>query len=172
MKFPEEKRYLKIHEVGLYSMAKDRNLKLDEMMLSVYLRGKFLRFNMNPFYLKDSIVIDELNISRNTLRRIRNILKTKALIKFTPGLGVKNHTTYTMLDTYMATSRDGINQKGSSTTPLKGSAATPFHNVLNRKNEIKGMERDRNINFKSKRQRTSATPINEVVQRVFQGSAV
>jgi hypothetical protein len=107
-RFPEEKHYLKIHEIGLYRMIKRRKMKLDETMLATYLRGKFVRFNKNPFELADKVIKDELNISRDTLRRIRENLQIKGLIEYEPGDGHKRKTLYFMLDTYMSCSRNGI----------------------------------------------------------------
>lgn len=67
----------------------------------------------------------ELNISRNTLRTLRNKLQETGVIKFNSFEGRGLNTIYTMLDSIMVSSRK-INKRGQNQT-LKGSISAPFN---------------------------------------------
>ena len=74
-------------------------MKLADMMLAVYLRGRSCQFG-NPFKLSNKVICYDLNISEQVLRRIRKRLQVKGVISFDAGEG-KAFTTYQMLDTLM-----------------------------------------------------------------------
>ena len=82
-----------------YVTCKKVNLRLDDIALAVYLRGKSCRFG-NPFRLNNSTICKELNTTERILRRIRKRLQDKSLIRFNQGDG-KIYTEYTMLDIVM-----------------------------------------------------------------------
>lgn len=76
-------------------IRKKVKLKASTMMLLIYLCRKAFKHG-NPFKLLDKAIIDELNMSRATLRRHRNQLKDKGLISVKSGQGNSN-TEYTIL---------------------------------------------------------------------------
>ena len=82
-----------------YDIVRRRKLSPSQVALAVYLRGKYCRFNQNPFYLTDSVICKEYNISKQRLRRLKKALQLKGLIKFDSGIGRGVATEYTMLDT-------------------------------------------------------------------------
>ncbi len=86
-------------KLSIYEITRRRKMKLGDMMIAVYLRGRSCQYG-NPFKLSNKIICYDLNISEKTLRRIRLRLQTKGVISFDAGIG-KNYTRYEMLDTVM-----------------------------------------------------------------------
>ena len=89
--------YQNIQE-DIYEICRRRKLKLDELALAIYLRGKSLRFG-NPFYLTHRTIYKELNTSRKIIDKIKDRLQLKGVIKYNPGVG-RLYTEYHILDTF------------------------------------------------------------------------
>lgn len=87
---------------GFYDVCRRRKLKLDEVALAIYLRGKYCFFRTPVFYLPDKQIYKELNTTRRVLDKVRKRLQVKGLIKYDPGDGRGNTTGYTMIDSVMA----------------------------------------------------------------------
>lgn len=92
--------YQKVYE-DLYEITRRRKLKLEELALAIYLRGKYCRFG-NHFYQSDTATCYELNITPKILRKVRSELQIKGLIKFDAGQGRGKATVYTVLDQLIA----------------------------------------------------------------------
>ncbi len=79
-----------------YDICKDRQLKLDEIAVAVYLRGKSCRYG-NPFRLANKTIYKQLHSTRRIIDKVKYRLKMKGVLKFKAGVG-KDWTEYTMLD--------------------------------------------------------------------------
>ena len=96
----------------IYEICKRRKLKLDELALSIYLRGKALRFG-NPFYLTNKTICSELNITLKILRKVKSRLQTKGIIEYDNGQGNRHWTKYVMLDTVIMKGAQKVTFKGA-----------------------------------------------------------
>ena len=83
----------------IYGMARRRQMKLDELMFAVYLRGKSCRYG-NPFRLANTTIYNDLATTRKITDKLKARLQLKGVIKYNSGLGTK-WTEYTMLDSVM-----------------------------------------------------------------------
>jgi len=109
---------------NFYEVCRRRELKLDEVALAIYLRGKYCFFRAPVFYLSDKQIYEELNTSRRVLDKVRKRLQIKGLIKYNPGDGRGNTTSYTMIDSVMAPYLDKkVYQTVNKGVPKR----TPFH---------------------------------------------
>jgi len=101
----------------IYEMARRRKMRLDELMLAVYLRGKAKRYG-NPFKLSNGTITHELAQSEWIIRKVRARLQTKGLIKYNVGTG-KLWTEYHMLDTVMLPNKvmHSLSTRVRKTTP-------------------------------------------------------
>jgi len=70
------------------------------MLLYIYLRGLYCRFQKPIFFCFDKQIKDHLNISQSTLARSRQFLQKRGVLKFCSGKGTKA-TEYTMLGTIL-----------------------------------------------------------------------
>jgi hypothetical protein len=96
-------RYQKLHE-DIYDMMKRRKMGWCELGFAIYLRGKALRFG-NPFFVSNNGIILETGTSEFILRRLRDLLQVKGVIKYDIGNGKRHPTTYYMLDSVMIPQR-------------------------------------------------------------------
>jgi len=70
------------------------------MLLYIYLRGLYCRFQKPIFAWYDKKILEHLAISQSTLSRSRQYLQKQGMIKFRSGRGI-NPTEYTMLGTVL-----------------------------------------------------------------------
>ena len=89
----------------IYEMARRRNMSLEELMLSIYLRGKSCRYG-NPFKLTNTTIYHELNTTKRIITPLKKSLQTKGILKYNKGDGKGHWTEYIMLDSVMIHSRD------------------------------------------------------------------
>ena len=94
-----KKPYQVIKE-DIFEMIGRRKLNMGDFGMCIYLRGKARRYG-NPFKLSNTTMMKELHQSEYQLRKLRQRLQVKGLIKYDTGTG-KGWTTYTMLDSVMA----------------------------------------------------------------------
>lgn len=120
-----------------YEIIRRRRLKLDEVGLAIYLRGKYCYKGINPFPLSNPYICNELGITKKVLTKLRRKLQLKGVIKFDSYEGRGHITLYTMLDTIMMPDRkdrkdrkDREDRKGSQIDPFlsgrKGSQMGTF----------------------------------------------
>ena len=87
-------------ENDFFALCKTREIGRIPMLLYIYLRGLYCRFQKPIFFCFDKQVKDHLNISQSTLARARQFLQKRGVIKFCSGKGSKP-TEYTMLGTIL-----------------------------------------------------------------------
>jgi len=85
-------------ENDFFSLCKTREIGATPMLLYIYLRGIYCRFQKPGFFASDKIIREDLSISQSTLARARGFLQTRGVIMYQSGKGA-NPTTYTMLGT-------------------------------------------------------------------------
>jgi len=83
-----------------FELCQTREIGHTPMLLYIYLRGLFCRFQKPVFTWQDRQARDHLGISQSTLLRARGYLQTRGVIKFVSGRGSR-HTEYTMLGTVL-----------------------------------------------------------------------
>ncbi len=87
-------------EINFFELCKTRKIKPIPMLLYIYLRGLYCRFQKPIFFYIDKQIEDHLGFNHKALQRARHALQEKGLIKFTSGIGRKP-TTYHMLGTVL-----------------------------------------------------------------------
>ena len=87
-------------ENDFFSLCKTREIGATPMLLYIYLRGIYCRFQKPDFFASDKIIREDLSISQSTLARAREFLQTRGVITYQSGKGA-NPTTYTMLGTVL-----------------------------------------------------------------------
>jgi len=87
-------------ENDFFSLCKTREIGRIPMLLYIYLRGLYCRFQKPIFFCFDKQIKDHLGISQSTLSRARQFLQKRGVIKFCSGKGSKA-TEYTMLGTVL-----------------------------------------------------------------------
>ncbi|MFC1807489.1 hypothetical protein ACFL0T_03880 [Candidatus Omnitrophota bacterium] len=83
-----------------FALCKTREIGRIPMLLYIYLRGLYCRFQKPIFFCFDKQIKDHLGISQSTLARARQFLQKRGVIKFYSGKGSKP-TEYTMLGTVL-----------------------------------------------------------------------
>jgi len=87
-------------ENDFFELCQIREIGHTPMLLYIYLRGLFCRFQKPIFTWQDKQTRNHLGISQSTLLRAREYLQTRGMIKFVSGKGSR-HTEYTMLGTVL-----------------------------------------------------------------------
>lgn len=87
-------------ENNFFDLCKTREIGRIPMLLYIYLRGLYCRFQKPIFYCFDRQIKEHLGISQSTLARARQFLQKRGMIKFHSGKGT-NPTEYTMLGTVL-----------------------------------------------------------------------
>ena len=87
-------------ENDFFDLCKTRKISRIPMLLYIYLRGLYCRFQKPVFFYFDRHIREHLGISQSTLSRARSTLQEKGLIAFRSGVGI-NPTQYTMLGTVL-----------------------------------------------------------------------
>jgi len=87
-------------ENDFFDLCKTREIGRIPMLLYIYLRGLYCRFQKPIFYCFDKQIKEHLGISQSTLARARQFLQKRGMIKFRSGKGT-NPTEYTMLGTVL-----------------------------------------------------------------------
>jgi len=87
-------------ENDFFELCETRKIGRIYMLLYIYLRGLYCRFQKPVFFWADKTARDHLSISQSTLLRARKYLKERGLIEFESGLGAQP-TQYTMLGTVL-----------------------------------------------------------------------
>ena len=83
-----------------FDFCKTREIGRIPMLLYIYLRGLYCRFQKPIFTWHDKKIIEHLNISQSTLSRSRLYLQKRGMLKSKSGRG-SNPTEYTMLGTIL-----------------------------------------------------------------------
>jgi len=81
-----------------FDICQTRNIKRIPMLLYIYLRGLYCRFQKPNFFWNDSMIRKQLGISTNTLVSAKKYLQKRGLITYSSGTG-RTPTQYTMLGT-------------------------------------------------------------------------
>jgi len=87
-------------ENDFFELCQTREIGHTPMLLYIYLRGLFCRFQKPIFTWQDKQTRNHLDISQSTLLRAREYLQTRGMMKFVSGKGSR-HTEYTMLGTVL-----------------------------------------------------------------------
>ncbi len=87
-------------ENDFFELCRTREIGHTPMLLYIYLRGLFCRFQKPIFTWPDKQARQHLGISQSTLLRAREYLQIRGMIKFVSGKGSR-HTEYTMLGTVL-----------------------------------------------------------------------
>lgn len=83
-----------------FDLCKTREIGRIPMLLYIYLRGLYCRFQKPIFTWYDRKILEHLSISQSTLARSRQYLQKQGMLKFRSGKGT-NPTEYTMLGTVL-----------------------------------------------------------------------
>ena len=87
-------------ENDFFDLCKTREIARTPMLLYIYLRGLYCRFQKPIFFWQDKKITGHLGISQSTLSRSRLYLQKRGTIKFKSGKGTKP-TEYTMPGTVL-----------------------------------------------------------------------
>lgn len=87
-------------ENDFFELCKTREIGRIPMLLYIYLRGLYCRFQKPIFFWFDRQAKEHLGISQSTLSRARQFLQERGVIKFCSGKGSKP-TEYTILGTVL-----------------------------------------------------------------------
>ena len=87
-------------ENDFFELCQTREIGHMPMLLYIYLRGLFCRFQKPIFTWQDKQTIKHLGVSQSTLLRAREYLQARGVIKYVSGKGSR-HTEYTMLGTVL-----------------------------------------------------------------------
>ena len=87
-------------ENDFFELCQTREIGHTPMLLYIYLRGLFCRFQKPIFTWQDKQTRQHLGISQSTLLRAREYLQTRGMMTFVSGKG-NRHTEYTMLGTVL-----------------------------------------------------------------------
>jgi len=142
-------------ENDFFDLCKTRKIRAVSMLLYIYLRGLYCRFQSSEFFYKDKQIHDHLGFSHKTLQRARLFLQERGLIKFVPGVG-KTLTTYQMLGTVLLP--EGMDKTAVGYGHFKGNGmvkkTTPiyksYERVKNRIGVFQGTTKDERIDLQSK----------------------
>ena len=85
-------------ENDFFELCKTRKIHRIPMLLYIYLRGLYCRFQKPDFFWPDETIRTHLGISQSTLQRARSYLQERGLITFKSGIG-RIPTRYTLLAT-------------------------------------------------------------------------
>ena len=83
-------------ENDFFEVCKTRRVRPIPMLLYIYLRGLYCRFQKPIFFWTDKTTREHLGITQNTLSTARLDLQEKGLLTFKSGIG-RTPTEYTML---------------------------------------------------------------------------
>ncbi len=83
-------------ENDFFELCKTRNVRPMPMLLYIYLRGLYCRFQKPIFFWTDKTIREHLGITQNTLSSARLDLQERGLLKFKSGIG-RTPSEYTML---------------------------------------------------------------------------
>lgn len=152
--------YQKVYE-DIYEIARRRDLKLAELALAIYLRGKYCRFG-NSFYQSDEFTCHELNITPKVLTKVRARLQIKGLIKFNSGNGRGNATVYTILEQLIAQpDAEKVSQMGGKVAQMGNlSFKSPGRKVAQTGDPIiiKNKEKNRDLPFQGMSKKDNLKP--------------
>jgi len=87
-------------ENDFFNLCRTREISRIPMLLYIYLRGLYCRFQKPVFFYFDKQIKEHLGISQSTLSRARSYLQKRGVIDFKSGKG-RNPTEYTMLGTIL-----------------------------------------------------------------------
>jgi len=85
-------------EMDFFELCKTRRIHKLPMLLFIYLRGLYCRFQKPVFTWSDKIIREHLGITSTTLLSAKEYLQERGMIKFMSGSG-RTPTEYTMLGT-------------------------------------------------------------------------
>jgi len=85
-------------ENNFFELCETRKVRRIPMLLYIYLRGLYCRFQKPNFFWNDSTIRKQLGISINTLTSAKKYLQERGLIKYSSGTG-RTPTQYAMLGT-------------------------------------------------------------------------
>ncbi|MCX5668087.1 MAG: hypothetical protein NTY34_07275 [Candidatus Omnitrophica bacterium] len=144
-------------ENDFFDLCKTRKIRVVPMLLYIYLRGLYCRFQSSEFFYKDKQIQGHLGLIHKTLQRARLFLQERGLIKFVSGVG-NTLTTYQMLGTVLLPG--GMAKKPIGCGHFKGKGVvkktTPIYKSYERvKNRIgeevfKGVPKDERINLQAR----------------------
>lgn len=77
-------------EDNFFELCETRNVHRIPMLLYIYLRGLYCRFQKPNFFWNDSTIKKQLGISTNTLTSAKKYLQERGLIKYSSGTGRKD----------------------------------------------------------------------------------
>ena len=142
-------------ENDFFVLCRTRKIKPIPILLYIYLRGAYCRFQNSEFFYKDKQIEEHLGLNHKALQRARLILQEKGTLKFIPGKG-SNYTTYHMLATVLMP--DGMDKKprpcGQNLKKGMDTVSTPINTsnerVKNRIGVFPGMTEEERKNLITK----------------------
>lgn len=87
-------------ENNFFELCETRKVRRIPMLLYIYLRGLYCRFQKPHFFWNDSTIRKQLGISTNTLTSAKKYLQERGLIEYSSGTG-RTPTQYTMFGTVL-----------------------------------------------------------------------
>ena len=85
-------------ENNFFELCETRKVRRIPMLLYIYLRGLYCRFQKPNFFWNDSTIKKQLGISANTLTSAKKYLQERGLVKYSSGTG-RTPAQYTMFGT-------------------------------------------------------------------------
>lgn len=83
-----------------FELCKTRKIRRIPMLLYIYLRGLYCRFQKSDFFWNDKTTREHLGITQTTLASARQYLQERGMLQFTSGTG-RTPTLYTLLGTVL-----------------------------------------------------------------------
>ncbi len=146
-------------EMDFFELCRTRKIHRLPMLLYIYLRGLYCRFQKPIFTWGDQKTLEHLGITQPTLRKCRKALSEKGLLLYKPGNGLKNPTEYTLVGNVLL---PGLKVKNSFSKgekilhlplqKLSPSIITSNQRLKNRIGEevFKGIPKDERINLQAR----------------------
>ena len=146
-------------EMDFFELCKTRKIHRLPMLLYIYLRGLYCRFQKPVFTWEDHKTLQHLGITHPTLQKCRRILSEKGLLLYKPGNGLRNPTEYTLIGNVLL---PGLKVKNSFTKgeknlhlplqKLSPSIITSNERLKNRIGEeiFKGIAKDERIKLRAR----------------------
>jgi len=105
-------------ENDFFDMCKTRKLRSTPMLLYIYLRGLYCRFQKPSFSWSDKQTREHMGITQTTLVSAKKYLQERALIKYQSGIG-RTPTQYEMLGAVLLPELRVLKIKTLSKSPMR-----------------------------------------------------
>ena len=123
-------------ENDFFELCKTRKIRSTPMLLYIYLRGLYCRFQKPVFSWSDKQTREHLAITQTTLVSAKRYLQERALIRYQSGIG-RTPTQYEMLGTVLLPELRGLKIKTLSNGPLRSESVKNYDTNNTTKERLK-----------------------------------